>query len=107
MKSVSRKGARVMGETATLGRDGHDRLWGWFGLSRAAFLTLPRVLMHQMPDDWQRQMAALLEEYNATFTNLPDIGATVRATRDGKLVPMPDVYTNYRHPRREEIEVLK
>lgn len=86
---------------------GHDALWNWFGLSRAAFLTLPRVLMHEMPDEWQRQMASLLEQYNAAFTRLPNIGCTVRATRGGKLVEMPEVYTNYRHPDREEIEGLR
>jgi hypothetical protein len=87
--------------------EGHDRLWLWFSLSRASFLTLPRVLMHAMPDEWQGQMAALLEEYDAAYTNLPDIGSTVRATRGGRLVAMPELYTNYRHPRREEIEALR
>jgi hypothetical protein len=77
---------------------GHARLWGWFGLSRASFLTLPRVMMHAMPDEWQGRMAALLEEYDAAFPNQPDIGTTVRATRGGKIVPMPDVFTNYRRP---------
>lgn len=42
-----------------MGGPGYDALWGWFGLSRASFLVLPRVLMHEMPDDWQLRMAAL------------------------------------------------
>ena len=92
---------------AAIDHPGHDALWNWFGLSRASFLTLPRVLMHEMPDEWQAKMAELLEQYTETFTNLPDIGCAVRATHDGKLVEMPTVYTNYRHPRRDEIERLK
>lgn len=86
---------------------GYHRLWGWFGLSRAAFLTLPRVLMHEMPDDWQGRMADLLDEYNATFKNLPEIQLTVQATEGGKFIPMPEVLQNYRHPRQSEIEALK
>lgn len=45
-------------------KKGYDALWNWFGLSRSSWLTLPRVLMHEMPDDWQRKMAKLLEEYD-------------------------------------------
>lgn len=78
--------------------EGYQRLWGWFGLSYASFLTLPRVLMHAMPDEWQKKMAALLEEYDDTFDydSLPN--TTVRCTRDGKLVEMPEIIKNYRHP---------
>lgn len=32
---------------------GENALWLWFGLSRASWLTLPRVLMHEMPDEWR------------------------------------------------------
>ncbi len=46
---------------------GHDRLWAWFSLSYASFLTLPRVMMHEMPDEWQDKMAALLEEWDDTW----------------------------------------
>ena len=31
-------------------------LSNWFGLSYASFLTLPRVLMEAMPEEWQRKM---------------------------------------------------
>lgn len=34
---------------------GKEKLWQWFSLSYAAWLTLPRVLMHEMPDEWQRK----------------------------------------------------
>jgi hypothetical protein len=87
---------------------GHDQLWQWFGLSRASFLVLPRVLMHEMPDDWQRQMAKLLNEHDEAFPCQPDIGSTVRATNlAGKLVPMPEYLVNYRHPDRSAIDRLR
>lgn len=77
---------------------GHQRLWGWFGLSYASWLTLPRVLMHEMPDEWQDRMAQLLEEYDAAFPNCPNLGTMVRATRNGRLTRMPKWLVQYRHP---------
>jgi|GEM_PF-878783 hypothetical protein len=88
-------------------QDGKERLWGWFELSYASFLTIPRVLMHSMPDDWQNQMASLLEEYQDTFTNQPDIGTRVQATKNGKLAKMPEFLKNYRHPDYKAIENMK
>lgn len=86
---------------------GHDDLWNYFGMSRASFLTLPRVLMHEMPDEWQRKMAALLEEYDEAFDfggMVDDFGTTVRAVKGNKLAAMPDWVINYRRPQRDEID---
>lgn len=88
--------------------DGYDTLWGWFGLSYASFLTLPRVLMHEMPDEWQSKMAALLDEYREVFPNQPDIGSRVQITNlSGKFIACPDWLKNYRHPDLEAIEQLR
>jgi hypothetical protein len=86
---------------------GRDKLWLWFGLSRASFLTLPRVLMHDMPDEWQDKMADLLNEYDETFTKRPDVQSYVNLRQDGKFIRVPDWMRNYRHPRRSEIDNLK
>jgi hypothetical protein len=84
---------------------GYDDLWLWFELSYARFLVLPRVLMHEMPDDWQGRMAALLREYSEAFPNLPEIGCRVQCTTpDGKLRSFPDWMLNYRHPDKTEIQ---
>lgn len=88
--------------------DGREKLWGWFGLSYAAFLTLPRVLMHEMPDEWQRKMADLLREYDETFPNWPDgQGSRVQLTINGKMVKMPEWLKDYRHPDSAEIALIK
>ena len=79
--------------------DGYERLWLWFGLSRASFLTLPRAMMNDMPDDWQKRMADLLEEWDAQWPNFPNVQLSATCKRDGKLVPMPEEFKNYRHPR--------
>jgi len=86
---------------------GQENLWQWFELSYASFLTIPRVLMHEMPDEWQDKMATLLYEYDNTFPNQPDLGTTVRATKNGKLIKMPEWLINYRHPDHEQINKLR
>ena len=88
-------------------RSGYDALWLWFGLDRASFLVLPRILMHEMPDEWQAKMAALLAEYGDAFPNQPNIGTRVQCTQRGKLVSWPDWMLNYRHPDHDEIDNLR
>lgn len=88
-------------------KTGYNRLWGWFGLSRASFLTLPRILMHEMPDDWQRRMAVLLEEYEDAFPNQPDLGTRVQCVRGNRLSKFPEWLLNYRRPDESEIEKLR
>lgn len=88
-------------------RKGDNKLWRWFGLSYATFLTLPRVLMHEMPEGWQNKMAALLDEYDETYPNQPDIGTRVQATRKGKLIQFPAYLLNYRHPQGNKIAELR
>lgn len=83
-----------------MNRPGYDALWLWFGLSRASFLTLPRVLMHEMPDDWQARMEALLREMDTTFPRSPAGDAIVRR-RHGS---WPDWLLNYRYPQDSEID---
>ncbi len=81
-------------------RTGYDALWLWFGLSRSAFLTLPRVLMHEMPDKWQADMARLLAEMDEKFPNSP-CGSTAVVKRGGA---WPEWVLNYRHPQHDEIK---
>lgn len=94
-------------EYETVDREGYNDLWLWFGLTRASFLTLPRVMMHAMSDNWQRDVAKLLNEFDSAFPNAPAIGFTVRATKGKKLVPMPECLINYRRPMRDEIDGMR
>ena len=87
--------------------EGYQRLWRSFGLSYASFLTLPRVLLHEMPDEWQDKMAELLEQLDEAYPNHPDVSITCRATKDGRLTKFPSWMLNYRHPQYDEIEKLK
>lgn len=89
---------------------GYDKLWGWFGLSYASWLTLPRCVMHAMPDEWQARMAQLLNELDDAF----DYGeegfeTSVSAKRNGKFIRMPSWCSRsfYRHPDEKVINSLR
>lgn len=90
-----------------MNQPGYDALWLWFGLSRASFCVLPRVLMHEMPDEWQGKMAELLNEYDKTFPNQPDITPFVCVKHGTRFVKMPDWAKEYRHPDYVAIEALR
>jgi hypothetical protein len=79
----------------------------WFGLTYASWLTMPRVLMEAMPEDWQERMAVLLNEYDDAYPNKPDIGTRVQIVADGKLIKCPPWLLNYRHPDRSEISKMR
>jgi hypothetical protein len=85
---------------------GRDALWCWFGLSYASWLTLPRVLMHEMPDVWQKKMAKLFNEFNDEYPNAPPLDTRVFMVKNGKLQKTPD-WIAYRHPDKERIEAMK
>lgn len=99
------------GRTASAGSSngsGSDALWTWFGLDRASFLIMPRVLMHEMPDEWQGKMAALLEEYDAAFNRWPEgWGVRAQLTSNGKMIAAPKWLLNYRHPDQHAINSLR
>jgi hypothetical protein len=93
-------------------RPGYDALWLWFGLSRASFLTLPRVLLHEMPDDWQLQMAKLLNEFDDYWDpgKMGSVGNSkfqVNLRRGNRNIPMPIWVLNHRHPDKELMESFK
>jgi hypothetical protein len=89
--------------------NGRDNLWNWFGLSYASWITIPRVLAHAMPDEWQEKMAQLLKEYDH-YWDMEKIeidGTRVQCTKDGKLCKSPDWLLNYRHPDNKKIDGIK
>ena len=88
---------------------GYQALWGWFGLSRASWLTLPRALCHEMPDEWQAKLADLLKEWDATWSDdcNPIASTTVSRRQGNKFAKFPEWITNYRYPDFEAIEAAK
>ena len=86
---------------------GYDRLWAWFGLSRSTWLTLPRVMMHDMPDEWQNRMAELLEEWDETWDSHHMPEPHVTAKQDNKFAKWPSWLLNYRHPDKGALSELR
>lgn len=85
---------------------GYDALWLYFGLSYSGWLTMPRCMMHQMPDKWQAKMAELLNEWDDAWKNMPDVTATVSLKRNNRFVSMPDL-SNYRRPNLKLINSFR
>lgn len=87
---------------------GYEKLWGWFGLSYASFCVMPRILMHEMPDEWQAKMAALLEEYEATFDTSKLPGCKVMAVGENeKFASWPCWLLHYRRPELPRVDELR
>lgn len=101
-------GSYIRGDDGALREPpGHEALWNWFALSRAAWLVMPRSMMHEMPDDWQAKMAALLAEWDATYTNMPNVETVVTLRENGRMTKPPEYLVNYRHPDVVAIEAMK
>lgn len=60
--------------TTTLAAAPDDRLngpiHGWFELSYANYLVVPRARLQSMPVEWQERMVACLEELDAAYVHL-------------------------------------
>lgn len=48
----------------------HEAIHGWFGLTYANYLVLPRAVLQSMPDDWQTDFCNLLDELYLEFGQL-------------------------------------
>lgn len=74
-----------------------------FGLTYGNYLCVPRVLMQEMPAEWQHDFTALMGQFHEAF---PGPGADgdymVKRRENGKFVPDP--LSNYRHPDAAAIE---
>ncbi len=89
-------------------KNGYEALWLYFGLSYASWLTMPRVMMHEMPDDWQAKMADLLREWEETWdtSHLPGT-MVIGVGEKGKFKKFPAAILNYRRPDKCFINSLK
>lgn len=73
---------------------------GYFGLSYANYLTIPRSVLQSMPVEWQRKFVRLLEEMSEAFGDIMDQGKYDVRLRgaDGRFVE--DVLADYQRGRR-------
>ena len=78
---------------------GHDKLSCWFELSYASFLTMPRVAMQAMPDEWQSNMADLLNEVDDEFPNFPEFKYRFQRVEGNRFSKFPEWLLNYKYFR--------
>lgn len=79
----------------------------WFELTYAEYLTVPRSILEAMPQTWQAQMAALLDEMDATFDWRPHEGRYWVTLKDGDGRFVHDPLRQYRYADIEYIESLR
>ena len=90
-----------------MNKEGYNKLWLWFGGSRCSWLTMPRVLMHEMPDEWQSKMADLLQEWDESWDSSEMPEPIVSARQGGKFTKWPRWLLNYRRPDKDEVNNLR
>lgn len=73
----------------------HGPVWDAFGLSRAAYLVVPRRTLQSMPLEWQQRFVALMDEAHAYLPAdaFPDY--TVQRQERGRF--QTDPLRDYRH----------
>jgi hypothetical protein len=86
----------------------NTKLHEFFGMSYASFLTVPRVLLQEMPEDWQNRFAEMLYELSEEFPHAP-CSFRVQAVDgiSGKLVTMPHWLKDYRHPDEAALDAAR
>lgn len=84
----------------------HGPVWDAFGLTRAAYLVVPRRTLQSMPLDWQQRFVALMNEAHAHLPADAFPEYTVRRQDNGKFVADP--LRDYRHtgpiPPKESLD---
>lgn len=72
-----------------------DLIHNWFGLTYSSYLVLPRVLMQEMPDEWQEKMVALLNEAQEVWEHDDNYTVYLR-DKNGKF--KSDPLCRYKYP---------
>ncbi|MDR3560522.1 MAG: hypothetical protein P4N59_03635 [Negativicutes bacterium] len=75
----------------------HGAVHGWFGLTYASYLVIPRSLLQGMPEDWQEKFVALLDECGEVYDQSQIKDQYTVNLREGNRY-IADPYRNYRHP---------
>lgn len=88
--------AEMKSQEPYIRRDGP--VHGWFGLTYAGWLTLPRAALQVMPISWQQRFVDLMEEADALVEiDMPRRVIVSGKDRRGRFVSIRDL-SNYRHP---------
>lgn len=82
-------------DTASLCPYYHGPVWSAFGLTRSAYLVVPRRTLQSMPMEWQQRFVALMDEAHAHLPANAFPSYTVQRQERGKF--QTDPLRHYRH----------
>ena len=77
-----------------------DAIHHWFDLSYAQYLTIPRSALQSMPNEWQSEFVALLEELDETIDWRPKEGRYWVQLKDKRGRYVADPLMDYERGRR-------
>lgn len=82
-----------------------EPIHGWFGLTYANYLTLPRTLLQSMPSEWQRRFVQCLAELDYAFRDIGQPSSYLVQARDadGKFILDPIPHYNRGRARIEPL----
>ena len=78
-----------------------------FGLTYASWFVVPRVILQEMPVEWQKRFLELMDEMNQEFDWEPDCTMEIVFRKRGKYIKVPKYYRNYRRPDFGWLELIK
>lgn len=84
----------------------HEDVHAWFELTYASYLTVPRVLLEQMPAEWQHAFARLMDEM-AEHYRAPLEGEYAVLLRGEAGRYAVDPLRNYRYPDRSALALSR
>ncbi|MCU1123570.1 hypothetical protein ABK045_20395 [Stenotrophomonas pavanii] len=73
----------------------HGPVWSAFGLTRSAYLVVPRRTLQSMPMEWQQRFVALMDEAHALLPADAFPSYTVQRQDRGRFTTDP--LRDYRH----------
>lgn len=79
----------------------NEAIHGWFELSYANYLVLPRSVLQSAPPEWQRKFVSLLEELEKMFGKVPEDGHYVVSLKDDHNHFIHDTFKDYQRGRRQ------
>lgn len=82
-----------------------DDIHRWFELSYVSYLVLPRSLLQIMPNEWQHQFAALLEQMGAEYPGENSTYAVYKRGAGGRFESDP--LGDYRYTHQAAIDAAK
>lgn len=78
-----------------------EPIHGYFGLSYANYLVMPRSVLQSMPIDWQEKFVELLNSIPETIDeDFEPVGGYFVQARDDDGSYAEDLYSNYERGRR-------